>query len=110
MDSEFQNQVLELLQNKRAKLERDIADLEESTQAEAPDSAIGRVSRMDSINNRSVNEATLRKKRLQLTKIDAALKEVGKPGFGLCIRCGNPIPVQRILLMPESKVCVACAR
>ena len=110
MEDDFKVQVKELLHKKKAKLEKDISELEESTRAEAPDSAIGRVSRMDSINNRSVNEATLRKKKLQLLKIGEALKTVDTPGFGLCMRCGKHIPVQRILLMPESKVCVECAR
>jgi hypothetical protein len=76
MDKGFQNWVKELPQNKIAKLERDIADLEESTQAEASDSAIGRVSRMDSINHRSVNEATLRKKGCSLRKLTWGLKRL----------------------------------
>lgn len=101
--------VKEALELKRTKLIKAIKELKELTKPEAPDSAIGRVSRMDAINNRSINEATLRKKQLQLNKIEEALKEVNHPSFGKCIRCGKTIQVARILIMPESKVCVNCA-
>ena len=101
--------IKDVLRKKHEKLIRNIDELKELVQPEAPDSAIGRVSRMDAINNRSINEAALRKKKLQLSKIETALKEIDQPGFGLCIRCGKNIQPARILLMPESKVCVNCA-
>ena len=102
--------IKDTLKKKQEKLIRNIEELKELVLPEAPDSAIGRVSRMDAINNRSINEAALRKKKLQLSKIETALKEVDLPGFGKCIRCGESIPPARILVMPESKVCVNCAR
>ena len=101
--------IKEALRIKQEKLIKSIEELKELVQPEAPDSAIGRVSRMDAINNRSINEAALRKKKLQLSKIETALKEINQPDFGLCIRCGKSIQPARILLMPESKVCVNCA-
>lgn len=109
MDIEEKLLVRNALEKKFEKLSRDIADLKELTMPESPDSAIGRVSRMDAINNRSVNEATLRKKKIQFSKIKIALTEIDKPDFGLCYRCGKTIQKERIMLMPESKVCVNCA-
>lgn len=97
------------LQRKQQKLLKSIEELKELVEPEAPDSAIGRVSRMDAINNRSINEAALRKKQLQLAKFEDALKSIDSPDFGKCIKCGKPIQQARILLMPESKVCVNCA-
>lgn len=97
------------LERKQVKLIKSIAELKELVRPEAPDSAIGRVSRMDAINNRSINEAALRKKKLQLTKIEEALKHIDSPNFGKCVKCGNTIQEARILLMPESNVCVNCA-
>lgn len=101
--------VKDALTLKRVKLIKAIEELKELTKPEAPDCAIGRVSRMDAINNRSINESALRKKKLQLVKIDEALKSVNDPNFGKCIKCGKTIQAARILLMPESKVCVNCA-
>ncbi len=102
--------VIEMLQKKQGQLLKQIEELKELTQPEAPDCAIGRVSRMDAINNRSINEAALRKKQTQLTKIEKALNEIDQPDFGLCRKCGKAIQPQRIMLMPESKLCVNCAK
>ncbi len=89
--------------------EQDIAALKELTQPIAPENAIGRVSRMDAINNKSVNEAALRNAEEKLKKLKYALTKVDEPGYGLCVRCKNPIPPARLLLMPQSNRCVHCA-
>lgn len=93
-----------------ARTEGLIEEYKELTKPIAPDVAIGRVSRMDAINNKSINEAALRQAEERKTKLQKVLAKVGKPEFGLCAKCGNPIPVGRILIRPESSRCVNCAR
>ena len=75
-----------------------------------PENAIGRISRMDAINNRSVNESALRKAELKLKNLQVALTKVDDSDFGICIKCKRPIPLGRILLMPQAISCVNCAR
>ncbi len=76
----------------------------------APENAIGRISRMDAINNKSVNEAALRKSELKLNNLEVALTKINDFDFGICIRCKKSIPVGRILLMPHTLTCVNCAK
>ena len=76
----------------------------------APENAIGRVSRMDAINNKSVNDAALRKAETKLKGLKSALDRLKDADFGLCVRCNNEIPLGRILLMPHARTCVNCAR
>ncbi len=92
-----------------SKLEKDIVMLKDLTQPISPDCAIGRVSRMDAINNKSVNEAALRKKEVQLSALKESLRNIDSDDFGKCIKCGIQIPIGRIMIMPESKKCVNCA-
>ena len=92
-----------------AELQVKIKEYRELTKPIAPENAIGRVSRMDAINNKSVNEAALRQAEAKLQKLKKKKKKVEDPTFGVCQRCGNPIPVGRIMLMPESNRCVRCA-
>lgn len=94
---------IEILQTK-------ILELKETTKPIAPDVAIGRISRMDAINNKSVNEAALRAAEIKLSKLEVALGKVDDPKFGFCIRCGQEIPEGRLLIMPESIKCVNCAQ
>lgn len=103
------NTVKDAIIEKIQQLKVDILELEELTKPIAPDNAIGRVSRMDAIVNKSVNEGLLQKSRSRLVLMENALADAGKKDFGICIRCGQSIPLGRILLMPESKKCVRCA-
>ena len=92
------------------KMLQSILNYQELTQPIAPENAIGRISRMDAINNKSVNEEALRKAEHKLTNLKVALSNVNDSDFGVCHKCKNNIPLGRILLMPQSRFCVNCAR
>ena len=101
-----------LARQMRAKIEtvrEDIVSYTELSQPVAPDDAIGRLTRMDAIGNKSINEAALREARNTLAKLERALKMIDRPGFGLCRECEKPIPLARLMIMPESDMCVGCA-
>ena len=86
-----------------------IASLKLKSKPIAPDNAIGRISRMDAIANKSVNDASLRNAKKRLTKLKYALNNIDCPDFGICTECDEAIPLGRIMVMPESTRCVACA-
>jgi DnaK suppressor protein len=109
MTNEDREKLRETMRVKVAGLREELIELKEMTRPEAPDCAVGRVSRMDAINNRSVNEAAMRKKQLKLVKLEQALEKIDSPEFGKCARCGGEIPWGRIAIMPESTLCVRCA-
>ncbi|MDL2267688.1 TraR/DksA family transcriptional regulator [Desulfovibrio sp. OttesenSCG-928-G15] len=67
------------------------------------------ITRMDSIVNKSVNEAALASARSRQAKLEYALKRIDDPEFGYCMDCGEEIPFARLLAMPEASLCVECA-
>lgn len=89
--------------------EKDIVSLKELTRPIAPDVAIGRLSRMEAIGNKSINEAALTLAQTRRAKLKFALANIDKADFGICRDCEEPIPIGRILIMPESVFCVHCA-
>lgn len=97
------------IEAKITRLARQIDDLKELTKPIEPDCAIGRVSRMDAINNKSVNESALQKKKNQLNGLNRALEDIDREDFQNCIVCGYEIPLQRVFIMPESRKCTNCA-
>ena len=109
MNQQEKAQVREYLIKEKSKLIKHLAELKELTKPIEPDCAIGRVSRMDAINNKAINEAALRKAQDKLKKINISLERMNDENFGDCIGCGDKIPIQRLLLMPGS-LCVRCAR
>lgn len=103
-------EIKQLLQAEIIKTEALVKSYQELTKPVAPDVAIGRISRMDHINNKSITEAALRQAEQKLKSLHVALDKVGTPEFGICARCKNTIPLGRILIKPESPFCVRCAR
>ncbi len=97
------------IQEEITKTQELITAYKEMTKPVAPDDAIGRITRMDAINNKSVTEATLRQAEEKLRNLNRVLSRVGTSDFGICIKCGNPIPEARMLYRPESLRCVNCA-
>ncbi len=110
MNKEDKQDIKKRIIEELKKTEELILDYKESTKPISPENAIGRVSRMDAINNKSVVEAALRKAEEKFNKLKLVLDKVNDADFGLCMRCGNPIPIGRILLMPQSRNCVRCAQ
>ena len=95
------------------KLERTrekVKDLEEMTKPIGPENSIGRISRMDAINNKSVMEAALRTTRQELDDLEYAYRNIDKDEFGICMGCKQKIDFKRLLLMPGSKYCIRCAK
>ena len=89
---------------------RKIVLLEEASKPITPENSIGRVSRMDAINNKGVSDAALRNAKRQLNSLELALTKVDSPAFGDCSNCKKTIQPARLMFMPQSTLCVRCAR
>lgn len=87
-----------------------IKEYKELTKPISPDCAIGRVSRMDAINNKSVAEASLRQAENKLQSLQRVLSQMDSDEFGICLKCKQQIPIGRILIRPQSLLCVNCAQ
>ncbi|MCX2679132.1 TraR/DksA C4-type zinc finger protein [Galbibacter sp. EGI 63066] len=101
---------IEKVKQEISKLEKTIALYKGMTNPVSPDNAIGRVSRMDAINNKSVNDAALREAEQRHKKMLLVLEKVNDADFGICRKCKQPIPEGRLLIRPESVLCVNCAQ
>jgi len=87
-----------------------IEEYKELTKPISPDCAIGRISRMDAINNKSVAEASLRQAENKLNSLHRVLSQIDTDDFGVCLKCKQQIPLGRILIRPQSLLCVNCAQ
>ena len=110
MDENSKKEILQKIESEIRKTKENIATYREMTQPIAPENAIGRTSRMDAINNKSIAEAALRKANEKLNNLNYMLSQIGQKDFGSCAKCKQAIPLGRLLLMPQSKFCVNCSR
>ena len=92
------------------KTEKQIIHYRELCKPISPENSIGRVSRMDAINNKSINESALRQAEEKLKNLKRVMEKAGSKHFGICLRCKKPIPVGRLMIRPESLYCVQCSR
>ncbi|MGD9331927.1 MAG: TraR/DksA C4-type zinc finger protein [Desulfobacterales bacterium] len=109
MNTDQKQTLADHIQKTIAELKDDIDAYKALTQPIAPDDAIGRLTRMEAINSKSINEAALRKSRSKLTRLEQTLRDIDDPDFGRCRECDEPIPFARLMIMPESDLCVGCA-
>lgn len=87
-----------------------IDDYTELCKPIAPENAIGRISRMDAINNKSVVEAALREAKQKIQQLELMQTKIEDEDFGSCIKCTQIIPFERLMIRPHSKFCVNCAQ
>lgn len=110
MTEKQKQEIKKVIERKMKMTISDIKDFKEMSGAVAPDDAIGRVSRMDAINNKSVTEAALREAEGRLKNLEYALKRLEQEDFDQCINCGQEIQFDRLRIMPENPFCISCAR
>lgn len=92
-----------------AKLEDSCIYLEIASQPIPPSESIGRLTRMEAIGEKSVNEAMHLNTKNRLERLKNALLRVDDGTFGICARCKEEIPLGRLEAVPESLICIPCA-
>ena len=70
---------------------------------------VGRLSRMDALQQQAMAQDAERRRRQELARIEAALERVEEGEYGWCLSCGEPIAEARLELDPAATLCVACA-
>ena len=109
MTAQEKEEIIIRISEEIKKTEREIVGLKELTKPISPENAIGRISRMDAINNKSVNENRLRLAENKIKKLHHSLRKSKEQNFGVCARCGGNIQIGRLMLLPESNFCISCA-
>lgn len=70
----------------------------------------GRISRMDAIAQQQMARAGQGHLRIELTRIDAALRRYDERRYGICCRCEEDIALARLQADPATPLCLDCAQ
>ncbi len=71
--------------------------------------AVGRLSRMDALQQQAMAQASERARARDLQRIEAALKRIEEGEYGSCAECGGEIAEKRLEVDPLAGACIACA-
>lgn len=75
---------------------------------ELDQTAVGRLSRMDSLQNQALSAGLREREAARLAQILDALERLKDGSYGACTSCGSPIPFERLFVFPEAPECAAC--
>jgi DnaK suppressor protein len=93
-------------------LERELGDVHRaSAEGAAPvdlDEPIGRLSRMDAMQQQSMVQANRAAMQRRLQQVRAALRRFDEDEYGVCAACGEEIGYGRLEAQPETPFCIGC--
>jgi len=104
---------IELLSNqlklKVKELEAQVEDSLKNTEPVTLDQqSVGRVSRMDAIQQQQMAVANHEQSMLLQKQVLAAIKRVESGEYGFCLQCGEPIGFARLEAQPFTPLCLNC--
>ena len=101
---ELEQQLVQL----RAELEQLLRDSQQSSQPVGLDQPIGRLSRMDALQQQAMAKANRAGHQQRLQLVESALAAIKQQRYGDCRRCEEPIGYPRLQARPESVFCRDC--
>jgi DnaK suppressor protein len=103
---ELKSHLLRALQ----KLQKSMAATDEAAQpVELDQTAVGRLSRMDSLQNQAMSSNLQDRERARLAGILSALERIEEGTYGVCEECDDAIQYGRLMVFPEAATCAGCA-
>ena len=90
-------------------------DTEDAANADARDpvalqqDSVGRLSRMDAMQQQAMAQAQERRRKAERDRIAAALQRLDEGEWGWCATCGEAIAAGRLAHDPSVGTCVKCA-
>jgi len=97
------------LDRQLAKLEKSMVVTDEALKiVELDQSAVGRLSRMDSLQNQGFAKGLRERETVRLALIQEAIRRMDTGTYGICTGCGGPVAFERLLVFPESATCTHC--
>ncbi len=99
-----------ILRNQLLCLEQDdVLGREGQQTVELDQQSIGRLSRMDALQNQAMAKAGQARRNTARLRIRAALRRIEEDEFGYCMDCGEEIAIKRLELDPTAPKCLSCA-
>lgn len=99
-----------LLLSRKDELKETLSSMKESSRPVDLNDPIGRLSRMDAIQQQQMVLTAKKQTEINLQLVDAALERLEKGEYGYCLQCEEEIDQKRLLAKPEAAFCTKCQR
>ncbi len=100
----------EMLIALRAETQASLISAGDSSRAvELDQTTVGRLSRMDAMQQQEMALSAKRRQAQLLHQIEQALQRIEQGDYGYCVVCDDPIAEKRLELNPVVQTCIKCA-
>lgn len=106
LDLDAWRQKLLDLKDELLALEREKDDASDTV--ELDQQRMGRLSRMDALQGQQMAQASERRRKEILTRIEGALRRIENGDYGICFVCGDDIDTARLNIDPTATRCIGC--
>ncbi len=90
-------------------INNEIEELQKLIDPISPECALGDLGRFELMNDQLVSEKSLKEAINKRERLQYALRKIDTPEYGICLECDEEISIERLLVIPESTRCIACA-
>ena len=97
-----------LLEHRRQEAQQELETAKDDAQPVNLDLSIGRLTRVDALQQQQMAAARRRRLEAQLAQIQQAFSRIEHGTFGECIHCDEPIGFRRLKVRPEAPMCLRC--
>ena len=106
LDPEYYKKKLIALREELTKIDETGKDSRKPV--ELDQTTVGRLSRMDAMQQQEMALATSRRREVTLQRIEQALKHIDDESYGYCSSCDEEIDEKRLEIDPTTFICVEC--
>lgn len=82
---------------------------EDAAGADVDPTRAGRLTRLDDLRHQAMGAESVRRRKRELARIEAALRRLEEGEYGECAACGEPIAPARLQVDPAAEWCIRCA-
>ncbi len=98
-----------LLERQAQLAQEDAANADSRDTVELQQDSVGRLSRMDAMQQQAMAQAQERRRAQERLRIEAAFERLDEGEWGYCVKCGEEIAEARLEHDPSVATCVTCA-
>ena len=103
------NQLVDLLKRQKIELQQELEKTRADSQPVTLDQqSVGRVSRIDAIQQQQMAIANREQNKNQLVAIAKSLNRVENEEYGYCLECAESIGFKRLQVQPYAEFCLDC--
>lgn len=108
MDRVAKNNIKNIVLQQLEELDQPRMVSTESAPVELDQQKVGRLSRMDAIQQQAMSKAAVLRRDNELKRLQHVLEVIDDEDYGYCEDCGEAIPVKRLEINPAATRCVSC--